>query len=544
MADQDLPNLDKTITELPADIRQDLAERGRTNLFFFATAIMGYKDMTERCHKPLCEFLDYHPSLIKLVLMPRGHFKSSVATISRVTQKALRNPNERILLVNETTDNAENFLSAIEQNLMGNKILRALYSEVIPKDTRKVPWNNKEMRLIRDWQGPEETITAMGMTSAITSRHYTHITVDDPISEEAAKSDSVMADAISRISKFFSLMVKPKYNTLDLIGTRWALHDVYSHFMKKLGPQMARFVRSAILPDGSLLFPELIDQETLAAAREMYGEYMFSCLYMNNPRDVANQNFNVQDLRFWRWSTDEESVLLYGLNGEIIEDVPIERLDINVSVDLAVAEKITNDRNAVVTTGVTPSGRVVVLDTWVKRCTPLDVIERLLWINKRFHPRQVGIEAVAYQKAFKYFLRDECERRGVYMNIVELKAIPSKRGTGNNSKEMRIRGLQPVAATGRLYVLPTQHELRNELADFPLGEHDDCADALAHQLVMWRGLVSPERMARYKASEDRLIAAVSRGLDGVPIGSGAGEDLDPDEIGLHRFGHWEDYSMR
>lgn len=537
MADVDLPNLDESITQLPADIRADLAEVGRTNLYFFAKAIMGFKDMSPTCHKPLCEFLDHHPSRIKLTLMPRGHFKSSVATISRVTQRAVRDPNQRILLVNETTDNAENFLSAIEQNLIGNKVLRALYSDVIPKDTKKVPWNNKEMRLVRDWQGPEETITAMGMTSAITSRHYTHITVDDPISEEAAKSESVMTDAISRISKFFSLMVKPERDTLDLIGTRWALHDVYSHFMKKLGPTMARFVRGAILPDGSILFPELITRETLATARELYGEYMFSCLYQNNPRDISNQNFNVEDLRFWRWSTDEESVILYDSDGGILEDVAIELLDINVSVDLAVAEKVTNDRNAIVTTGTTPSGRVVVLDTWVKRCTPLDVIERLLWLNKRYHPRQVGIEGVAYQKAFKYFLKDELERRLEYMNIIELKAIPSKRGTGNNSKEMRIRGLQPIAATGRLYILPTQHELRNELADFPLGEHDDCADALAHQLVMWRGLVSPERMAKYKASEQRLLRAVRQGLDGVPLVDD-GADLDDDELGIPRFGNW------
>ena len=80
--------------------------------------------------------------------------------------------------------------------------------------------------------------------------------------------------------------------------------------------------------------------------------------------------------------------------------------------------------------------------------------------------------------------------------------IPAK-----GKKEHRIRGLQPVAATGHLYILPTQHILRGELSEFPLGQHDDVLDALAMQLHLWRGLLSPERMERYKRSEDRLLRA-------------------------------------
>ena len=315
--------------------------------------------------------------------------------------------------------------------------------------------------------------------------------------------------------------------------------------MKKYGKSLARFVRAA-MKEGQPIFPELISLETLAQARENMGEYAFSCLYMNNPRDVANQDFNVQDLRFWRWASDEESVILYNPDGTIKREWPIEKLDITVSVDLALSEKITSDRNAVVTVGTTPMGEVIVLDTWIRRCTPLEVIERLLWLAKRYKPRQVGIESVMYQKALKHFLRAECEREGVYLNIVDLKAIPSKRGTGNNTKEMRIRGLQPIAATGRLYILPTQHELRNEMADFPLGEHDDCLDALAHQLVMWRGIVSPDRMAKYRESERLLIARAEMGdLPGPEYGiSRNPQDIPhPDDLGIElpEFGEFHDH---
>lgn len=525
MADeQDIPGVDKLLEATPSDIRQDLANRARNDLFFFAKGVLGYKDMTVNCHGPLCVFLDRHPSRFKLVLMPRGHFKTTTATISRVMQKVTRNTNERILLVNETTTNAERFLSAIKQHAESNSVFRALFSEIIPKDTRKVRWSASELEFVRTWKGPEPTIDTAGMTGAMTSRHFTHITVDDPISEEATKSDAVMHDVITRIDKIISLMVKPEEDTFDLVGTRWAFHDVYSHFMRLYGDKMARFVRGAV-EDGVPIFPELISLESLAQARANMGEYMFSCLYMNNPRNSELQDFNVNDLRFWRYSGDESHVVLYDPNNEIHDMVPLEQLDITVSVDLAPAEKATSDRNAIVTCGVTPKGDVVVLDVWAKRCTPLMVIERLFYLHNRFHPRKIGIEGVAYQKAFKYFLTDECERRGVYMNLMELKAV--------GRKEIRIKGLQPVAATGHLYIDASAHILRNEMAEFPLGEHDDTIDALSMQTQMWRGVMSAQRWERYRASEKALLDRIdgySVRPQKTPVGSPYdGSALDPDD---------------
>lgn len=554
MPDQDIPRLDEEISQMPQDIRADLAERGRNDLYFFSKAIMRYREMTWHTHKPLCHFYDTNEALYKLALVPRGTYKTSVITISRNTQKIVRDVNKRICIINEVADNAQGFLSTIRQHFESNKILRALYSDVIPKNTKTTVWNNTAIRLNREWMGPEESIEAMGIFSTLTSHHYTDLAYDDIISEDAVKSPLVMKDTIGRASKFRSLMVNPATSELDITGTRWALHDTYSYLQNALGTKLAKYIRGAVSPDGSLLFPELLSAETLAALREEYGEYMFSCLYMNNPRDIANQDFNVNDLRMWKWTADGEGVVLYSNQKDeagypvALREWGIDQLDITVSVDLAISESINADRNAVVATGVSPLGEAIVLDTWAKRGSPLPVIEQLFWLRNRFNPRAFGIESVAYQKAFKYFLQAECERRQEYMNIVELKALPSKRGTGNNSKYTRIRGLQPVSATGRLYVLPTMHLLRNELADFPLGEHDDVADALAMQLQMWRGVLSPERLKKYKESEDRLIARASAGdVPGPEYGVRLGpqDTPHPDDLGIElpQFGNWQEVVM-
>ncbi len=503
MADQDIPNLDENISRLPSDMRADLAELGRRDLYFFCKAMLRMKDLAPKCHMPLTLFIADNPGPFKLILQPRDHLKTSVATIGGNFQKAIRNPNERILIGNESSTNAERMLRAIRQHCEGNKIIRTLYSDVIPKDTRKVRWNDQELDFNRTGVWPEPTFDTIGMTGAVTSRHYSHICIDDPISEEAVKSEKVMKDTIARLSGFLDLLTDPEKDTLWMIGTRWAIYDVYSWLEKVLSGRLTRFIRGAI-EDGEPIWPERFSMETLALKRTIQGEYRFSCQQMNNPRNSELQDLNVDDIKFWRWHATERDVIeLLARDGQTVEETwPLGRLDITTTVDPAPAEKASSDRNAVVTCGITPTARAIVLDAWGKRCTPLELIEKLFEVKTRFHPRVFGIEGVAYQKVLKYFVKAEGDRRGIYMRIEELKA-PGK-------EKYHVRSIQPIMATGRLYVLPTQMLLRQEMSEFPLGEHDDVVDALGLQSQLWRGQMSPERWEKLQKEQDKMIAAVMR----------------------------------
>lgn len=484
---------------MPEDMRRDMATMAANNLYAFNKGVLQYKDLTPGCHGPLCAWHDNNQARHKLTLVPRGHLKTTNITIGKNLQKVCKNVEERILLGNETSTNAERFLSAIRGHAETNRIFRALYSHIIPKDTRRTRWSNSELVFNRQGTYPEPTIDSIGMTGAMTSRHYTHLCIDDPISEEAAKSKLVMDDVIGRISKLFSLMVDPEVNTLDLVGTRWAFYDVYAYFMEWFKDRLARFIRAAI-EDGQPIWPERFSLETLALIRDdpHMGEYNFSCLYMNQPRNEAVQNFNVKDIRFWRWASDEEHIVLYESNGEIHRIVRADSLDVVTTVDLRYGEqKLVGDRDAVVTTGSTDEGDAIVLSAWATRGNPLEVVSHLVQTIKRYAPRCIGIQKVGYEMSLKWFLQQACEREGIYANVVPVRP-------GGPGKP-HIKGLQPVAATGHLYILPTQHVLRQELAEYPLGQHDDVADALALQTQLWRGLLSPERMRRYREFEKRIL---------------------------------------
>src|SRR5438477_10633306 len=152
---RDMPRLDDNIVRQPEDIRRDLAEAASRDLFLFTRGVLGYSDLTERCHGMLCTWLDHNPSRFKLILMPRDHFKTTI-NISRVMQKITQNAENRILLANETATNAQRFLSVIRSHAESNRKFRALYSHLIPKEPQR--WSQEELLFNRKGTYAEPTV--------------------------------------------------------------------------------------------------------------------------------------------------------------------------------------------------------------------------------------------------------------------------------------------------------------------------------------------------------------------------------------------------
>jgi hypothetical protein len=170
------------------------------------------------------------------------------------------------------------------------------------------------------------------------------------------------------------------------------------------------------------------------------------------------------------------------------------------------------------------------------------MIDQIFLVNKRWNPRVIGIEGVAYQKAIKYFIQDEMERRSEWLPLKELKVDVTR------SKETRIRGLQPVVQTRRLFVQAEHFILLDEIRDFPLGEHDDTVDALAMHLQLWRGVVSEDRLKEYKTQEERFIRYAHRATSGYgtdsPLVAAGTFDDEPDEDDLEVRSDWEHQATR
>lgn len=524
MADeQDLPLTDKDIVQMPADFRQDLANRLLSNTYSFCKFVMGYKDLTKRMHGPICRFLDINPAQIRFIAQPRETFKSSISTISWNAKEIAKDVNKTRVIIGKKIDNSSGFVKVIKATAESNKIYRALYSHVIPKDFRKVTWNETELEFNRTDFRPEPTVRAAGLFSALASQHYDHLGYDDIVAEEESESPDLMKKAGDRAMLFRPLMRNPAVATMIVTFTHWGFHDAYHVMMERIGTRAAKLIRGAI-ENGELTFPERLNEEMLAHLQQEFGAYMFSCLYMNNPRDESVQDFNVKDLKVSQVDYENRCVHLYQ-DGVILRTWRFSQLDITATVDLQgdpvkKGKHKLPDRNAISVVGVSPEQEVISLEAWGARCTPLDLMRQVFLFHIIYSPRVWGIEDVAYQAALKYFVGDYAEREDLYLNVVPIKSI--------QRKETRIRGLQPVASSGRLYVGAGQAILKHEMADFPLGQFDDVLDALSMQLQVMTHQMNSERWKRYLQSEQKVLAEIEvnrRLLRGERV-----ELLDEDEL--------------
>jgi phage terminase large subunit-like protein len=167
-------------------IKEQARELCKHDLFYLTKEVLGYNKVTEHCHADMVRDIDTPNYKFKLLLWPRGHYKSTIGTESRSIQKILKNPNERILLTNAKLDNARKFKAAIAAHFKYNPVFRWIWREwwikqfattydEIEKGER-LDWvvrdTQDEFRILRPGGGREASITTGAVDSSLVSQHF------------------------------------------------------------------------------------------------------------------------------------------------------------------------------------------------------------------------------------------------------------------------------------------------------------------------------------------------------------------------------------
>jgi predicted phage terminase large subunit-like protein len=139
-----------------------------------------------------------------------------------------------------------------------------------------------------------------------------------------------------------------------------------------------------------------------------------------------------------------------------------------------------SDYTSLVTIAVNPEGDIFIVDVVCDRIGVDEFIYELFRIVETYHPRQVGIETNAFQRALLFPIKAEMKRSNTYFPIVELRA------TRAATKQLRILALQPYFANKNIYMRKDCKELLHEYRLFPLAKHDDVLDALSYVVQMHR----------------------------------------------------------
>jgi len=147
------------------------------------------------------------------------------------------------------------------------------------------------------------------------------------------------------------------------------------------------------------------------------------------------------------------------------------------AIDPAISLKQRADFTAIVTIGVDVLGKIYILEVKRGHYTEDQMVDELFLTNERFHPMNISIETVAFQKTLQHYIMKEIKRRGHSIPLVEV--LPES----DESKEKRIRLLQPMYMRGDIYHSESVADiefLEDELLRFPKGKHDDLIDALSY----------------------------------------------------------------
>ena len=452
------------------------------NLFKFNRFALGIEEGKSTVklapfHKEMCSFIDKNPKRFKLVLVPRGHLKSSLVTIGKSLQWMYQDPSVRILIANATYKMATTFVGQIERNLKFNQKLIEKFGCIADNP---VNWTSDTITLeaAKEAHGKKEaTLTGFGMGGNLVSQHYDKIILDDIVNRDSINTRDQIEKSILFLKDIFDLL-EPG-GELIILGTRWHDEDLYGWIMNKDNDVISSFdVYMCPAFTGNLrdvnnfqaIWPEKFNRNVLEKLYREKGPYEFSCQYLNDP--VPDEDATFQ--RKWFHYYDETE-----LKGR-----PLNKF---TTVDPAISLLKEADYTSIVTVGVDHFHNWYILDIFRDRVTPQQLINQLYITYERWHPIEMGIENVAFQKVLQYSLNEEGRKRRKYLPIVEVK--PEMR-----TKDERIRGLQPLYANGTIFhykEMVYNSYLEDELTRFPRGQHDDIVDALSYM----KDIVSAPRTA-------------------------------------------------
>jgi len=425
-----------------------------------------------------------------IIEVPPRHGKSLLASVLFPSWYLGRDPRRRVILASYSGDLAVDFGWQTREQMT-----KRVYGAIFPGSQLQ-----SDNRSKNDWRTTEGGgYLSVGVGGSTTGRGADLFLIDDPVKDfEEAMSETMR----NRVWNWFMSVARTRLQSnasIVIIMTRWHTDDLAGRVLESGGDRWER-VRLPFLAEvsddrrrvGEALWPEMFPVEHVEELREE-SEYIFQCLYQQNPIASELQEFRPEYFRYF----DEV-------------DIMGKDLYYYVSVDLAISQKRSADNTSIVVCGKTKNEpEIYVIEEDTGKYDPLAVIEKLFQIKERYRNRlvKVGIEGVAYQKALEYFLLEEQRKRGEYFTVVTLKP--------NGSKEKRImgvNGLLPLYKAGVIYHRRSMKALEGELLVFPVGRHDDRVDALAYQLQLL------ENTNRFRRVGRERVERVERGERGERVG--------------------------
>jgi hypothetical protein len=195
----------------------------KESLFELSKNVLGYKDLTEKTHGEIIDALEDECKR-KLICVPRGCLKSSLACVAYPIYLLVNNPDLRILIDSELYTNSATFLREIKSHLQSPLFIHLF------GDWKTKVWNESEIVISkRSKVLKEASITVGGIGTTKVGQHFDVIIGDD---YNSPSNTNTIENAEKVINHFrYNLSILEPTGTYVVIGTRYASNDLIGHIL-------------------------------------------------------------------------------------------------------------------------------------------------------------------------------------------------------------------------------------------------------------------------------------------------------------------------
>jgi len=410
-----------------------------------------------------------------LIAAPRGTAKSTTVSLIYPLWKVAFKPEDEdlfIVIISESQSQSVNFLSRIKYHLGNSDVLKENFGDLGPTTAKR--WTNNDIILANGAR-----IIAVGTGQRVRGfiegdTRPNLIIIDDFESE----LNAFTAEARAKNRKWITEAVIPSLSDdgrIAMIGTVisedcflcWAKespswdvlwYSIWDENEKSLWE--ARFPKERIL--------QIKDE--FASVGNLNGFYQEYMNIAQSPDDAPFKPEYIQIHHFDFEIRDAQSILVKKIPDK--EEEEIIPVAVYSGVDPASSLSLKADFFVIATIGLDNEGNVYMINLVRTKIDPAEQPDLIIKTYKKYKPKRMKIETVAYQEALRSAVRKQMAEQNLYIPGLEKGVKP------RNRKSERLLSLVPLLAKKQFYFRPQDIEAQAEFLSYPRGKHDDVMDAV------------------------------------------------------------------
>lgn len=443
------------------------------------------------------------------IAAPRKHAKTTALTIGYGLATLLFRERKYMLIVSDTTSQAEQFLGEFRQYLTMNPNLIELFQlKLNDKGEVQFRRDSQDDIIVECKDGHAFRVQAKGAEQKLRGLIWNGSRPDIILCDDMENDELVMnKDRRQKFQRWFYGALLPCLShkgVVRVFGTILHMDSLLESFMPERqtrgnskGKIAATFLKETDLKVWStyralawksfryrahnrdfseILWPENYTEDWFIERYEDFASQgitdVYSQEFLNTPLDEANTYFKRVDFQK-RSDADRKKTLNY-----------------YITVDLAISQDSRADYSVFLISGMDENRVMHVTNVIRERLDAREIVDLILALQVQYDPVAIGIEEMMISKSIGPFLREDMIRTNTFPTIVPLK-------TSGKDKIFRARSIQARMRAGavRFEKESDWYQIfEDECMKFPRDRHDDQVDAFAYMgLLLDKMIEAPTR---------------------------------------------------